>query len=179
MRARLDARVRRVPDHPEPGILFYDVMPLFQDHAAFGQCVEDLAAWARTVDPGIVVGIEARGFIVGAHLSQRLGVGFAAARKPGKLPAETLGEDYALEYGSDRLEMHRDAMAAGTRALICDDLLATGGTAAAAARLVERVGGTVAGVAVIVELTFLPGRETLRPHPVHSLLTYADARVTT
>lgn len=179
MSPRLDALIRRVPDHPEPGILFYDVMPLFQDHAAVSECVEALAGWEAARGADVVVGIEARGFIIGAALAQRLGVGFAAARKPGKLPAEAIAEEYALEYGRDRLEMHRDAIADGGRALICDDLLATGGTARAAARLVERLGGQVAGVGVIVELSFLPGRDALSPYPVHALLEYDNERVTT
>ena len=179
MSERLDALIRRVPDHPGPGILFYDVMPLFQDHAAVAECVDGLADWGAAHEPDCVVGIEARGFIIGAALAQRLGVGFVAARKPGKLPAESVSEEYALEYGTDRLEIHRDALGLGRRALICDDLLATGGTAAAAARLVERLGAAVAGVGVIIELSFLPGRDALSDHPVHSLLTYDNERVAT
>lgn len=172
MSAALDALVRRVPDYPHDGILFYDVMPLFQDHGAFRQCVDALAESARDQAPECVVGVEARGFIIGAALAQALGVGFVAARKPGKLPWDSVSEEYQLEYGTDRLEMHTDGIAPGQRALICDDLLATGGTASAVVRLVESLGGVVAGIAVMVELTFLPGREALAPHPVRSLLTY-------
>lgn len=179
MSPRLDALVRRVPDHPEPGVLFYDVMPLFQDSDAVNECVEGLAGWGVAREVDFVVGIEARGFIIGAAVAQHLGVGFVAARKPGKLPAEAIAEEYALEYGRDRLEMHRDAIGEGDRVLICDDLLATGGTARAAARLVERLGGRVAGVGVIVELSFLPGRRALDPYPVHALLEYDNERVTT
>lgn len=168
----IDAVIRRVPDHPTPGILFYDLMPLFQRPAGLAACVERLAEWARPLRPDVVVGIEARGLIAGGALARELGIGFAAARKPGKLPGECVGAEYALEYGVDALEMHRDAVAHGARVLVHDDLLATGGTAAAVCGLVEQLGGHVAGVGVVVELTFLPGRRRLERWPVHALVAY-------
>jgi adenine phosphoribosyltransferase len=168
----IDSAIRRIPNHPTPGILFYDLMPLFQDRLGLEACVGGLSAWARPRAPDVVLGIEARGLIVGGALARELGVGFATARKPGKLPADRVSAEYELEYGFDSLELHRDAVDHGQRVLVHDDLLATGGTADAVCRLVEQLGGVVVGVGVVVELAFLPGRRRLEGRPVHSLITY-------
>jgi adenine phosphoribosyltransferase len=173
----IDGAIRRVPDHPHAGILFYDLMPLFQDASGLAAAVAGIAAWSRERAVDRVVGVEARGFVLGGAIAAELGVGFAAARKHGKLPAERVGREYALEYGTDVLEMHVDAVAPGQRVLVHDDLLATGGTAAAVCRLVEDLGGVVAGVAVIAELTFLPGRAALEGYDVLSLVTYDSEAV--
>jgi adenine phosphoribosyltransferase len=175
--ADLDAAIRKIPDHPHEGILFYDLMPLFQSAEALGASVERLAAWSRPRRPELVLGVEARGFILGGALAHALGAGFAAARKAGRLPAATESVPYALEYGTDVMEVHRDAIVPGRRVLVHDDLLATGGTAEAACRLVEALGGEVVGVAVVVELTFLPGRERLAGRDVTSLVTYSSEAV--
>jgi adenine phosphoribosyltransferase len=168
----LDGAIRKIPDHPNPGILFYDLMPLFESPEGLAAGVRRIAAWARPATPDLVVGIEARGFVMGGALAMELGVGFAAARKVGKLPHATVRREYALEYGTDAVEMHRDAIRPGMRALVHDDLLATGGTARAVCELVEELGGVVAGVAVVAELTFLSGREALGDREVLSLVTY-------
>ena len=170
----IDGAIRRVPDHPQPGILFYDLLPLFQEPAGLASSVARIAAWGRDREADVVVGVEARGFVLGGAIASSLGVGFAAARKHGKLPSERVRQEYALEYGTDVLEMHVDAVAAGQRVLVHDDLLATGGTALAVCRLVEGLGGVVAGVAVVAELTFLPGREALAGYDVMSLVTYGS-----
>jgi adenine phosphoribosyltransferase len=175
----LTAAVRAIPDHPTPGVLFFDLMPLFADARALDEAVARMADWARPRGVDLVLGAESRGFILGGALARELGVGFVAARKPGKLPFETVRQDYTLEYGEDGLEMHVDAIRPGQRVLIHDDLLATGGTAAAKARLVELLGGVVAGFVFVVELTFLPGRERLAPGEVHSLVTFGSDRVAT
>ena len=170
--ARITRLIRDVPDFPKPGILFKDVTPLIGDGAAF-RLVTDLLAERVTKPqlPDLIVGIESRGFIFGAALAERLGVGFVPVRKPGKLPYRTTRETYALEYGSDTLEMHEDAVDR-RRCLIVDDLLATGGTAAATGRLVERQGGTIAGFAFVIELDFLAGRQKLGGKPLEALLHY-------
>jgi adenine phosphoribosyltransferase len=168
----LASKIRDVPDFPRPGILFKDVMPLLADAEALHEAVEQLAAWSGPRRPDVVLGAEARGFILGGALAYRLGCGFITARKPGKLPWETVGVEYALEYGTDTLEVQRDAVAPGTRVLVHDDLLATGGTAKAKIDLVEQLGGTVVGVVFLVELAFLRGREQLAPHDVFALITY-------
>ncbi|HEY2748180.1 MAG TPA: adenine phosphoribosyltransferase [Polyangia bacterium] len=170
--ARITSRIRDVPDFPKPGILFKDVTPLLGDGAAF-RLVTDLLAEhvGRGKKPELVVGIESRGFIFGAALAERLGVGFVPVRKPGKLPYKTTRETYSLEYGTDALEMHEDAVEK-RRCLIVDDLLATGGTAAATARLVERQGGLVDGFAFVIELDFLKGRARLGGRAVHALIHY-------
>jgi adenine phosphoribosyltransferase len=147
-------------------------MPLFQSPAGLTACVDRLAAWGRERQPELVVAAEARGLILGGALAQALGVGVAAARKMGRLPWKTVAESYELEYGTDTMEMHADAVRPGQKVLVHDDLLATGGTALALCRLVERLGGVVVGVAFVVELTFLPGRERLRGYDVLSLVTY-------
>jgi adenine phosphoribosyltransferase len=169
----LRSKIRDIPDFPRPGIVFKDIMPLLEDAEAFHEAVEQLAAFAEPRKPDLVLGAEARGFILGGALAYRLGTGFVAARKPGKLPWRTVSVQYALEYGSDTLELHDDAIRRGTRVLVHDDLLATGGTAKAKVDLVERMGGTVVGVAFLVELGFLNGRERLAGHDVFSLVHYS------
>jgi adenine phosphoribosyltransferase len=171
-RIDLRTRIRDIPDFPRPGIVFKDIMPLLADAEALHQAVDDLAAWAEPRQVDIVVGAEARGFILGAAVAYRLGCGFAAARKPGKLPFLTVGAKYALEYGFDALEMHVDALIKGARVLIHDDLLATGGTARAKIDLVEQLGAKVVGLAFVVELGFLNGRDKLYGYDVHSLVQY-------
>jgi adenine phosphoribosyltransferase len=168
----LDAMIRKVPDYPHPGIVFYDILPLFQNARGLTACVDGIADWARLRQPELVLGAEARGFILGGALAQALGVGFAAARKPGRLPAPSISQSYELEYGTDTLHLHRDAVRPGQKVLVHDDLLATGGTALAKCQLVEALGGVVVGVAFVVELAFLPGRRRLRGYDVLSLVTY-------
>ena len=168
----LASLVRDVPDFPKPGIVFKDIMPLLANAQAFHQAVEELAEWAEPRKPDIVLGAEARGFITGGALAERLGAGFVAARKPGKLPWRTVSAKYALEYGFDALELHADAIGEGQRVLVHDDVLATGGTAAAKCELVERLGGEVVGTLFLIELDFLKGRERLGAHDVHALITY-------
>ncbi|HHN75031.1 MAG TPA: adenine phosphoribosyltransferase [Acidobacteria bacterium] len=164
--------IREIADFPQPGILFRDITPLLADPEGLSATVDQLEQWARGVRPEVVVGIESRGFIFGVPLALRLGVGFVPVRKPGKLPARTVTQTYELEYGTDSLEIHADALAAGQRVLIVDDLLATGGTAAAAARLVRQVGGRVEGLLFVIELTALGGRRRLEGETVHALLSY-------
>lgn len=168
----LRGRIRDVADFPSPGIVFRDLTPLLGDAEALRFAIDTLAdAFAgRRVDK--VVGVEARGFIVAAPVAYRLGAGFVPVRKPGKLPWKTDSEEYALEYGVDRLEMHADGVAAGESILIVDDVIATGGTARATARLVERVGATVVGLGFLVELTYLAGREKLDGYDIVSLVAY-------
>jgi adenine phosphoribosyltransferase len=169
--ASLTARIRDIPDFPKPGILFKDVTPLIGHGPSLRLCTDLLAEQVTPLSPELLVGIESRGFIFGAALADRLGVGFVPVRKPGKLPFHRSREEYALEYGTDALEMHNDAVG-GRRCVIVDDLLATGGTAGATLRLVERLGGQVAGFAFVIELTFLAGRERLGGRPVHALVRY-------
>jgi adenine phosphoribosyltransferase len=165
-------RVRDVPDFPTEGIIFKDLMPLIADPEYFAETIRLLAEWARPREPDLVLGAEARGFIFGGALAFELGAGFIPARKPGKLPRETVEATYALEYGTDSLQLHRDAVSPGARVLILDDVLATGGTAKAKVELVEGLGGIVAGVIFVIELTFLEGRERLAGYDVHSLIQY-------
>ena len=165
--------IRDIPDFPKPGILFRDITPLLADGPALRWTIDHLAERYRgTVD--MVLGIESRGFIIGAALAYALGVGIAIVRKPGKLPAEKLSAQYELEYGHDVLEIHRDAFGHATRVLIVDDLLATGGTASAAIKLVESLKGEIVECAFLIELTFLHGRERLAPHPVYSIVRFDD-----
>lgn len=173
----LDAAIRKIPHHPKPGILFYDMMPLFGDAQALRACVGRICEWASDRQVDAVLGAEARGFIVGGAVAHELGVGFLTARKPGKLPGRTISQEYALEYGTDTLEVHEDSITPGMRVLVHDDLLATGGTAKATCEMVEQLGGVVAGVAVVVELTFLPGRERLSDYEVLSLVSYDSEAV--
>src|ERR671910_3111431 len=168
----LKSKIRDVPDFPKPGIVFKDIMPLLADADAFAQMLDELAAWAGERQPDVVLGAEARGFITGGALANKLGCGFVAARKPGKLPWRTVSAKYALEYGFDVLELHADAIKAGARVLIHDDLLATGGTARAKVDLVEQLGGEVVGLAFVIELEFLQGREKLEGYDVCSLIKY-------
>ena len=168
----LRERIRDVPDFPTEGIVFKDLMPLIADPDYFTETIRLLAEWARPRSPQLVLGAEARGFIFGAALAYELGAGFIAARKPGKLPRETLEATYQLEYGTDSLQVHTDAIPRGTRVVILDDVLATGGTSRAKVELVEGLGGIVAGVLFVIELSFLSGRERLDGYDVHSLIQY-------
>lgn len=165
------AVIRDIPDFPKPGVLFKDITPMLADAALFAGVIEWFATPWKGQRIDRVVGMESRGFIFGGALATALGAGFAPARKKGKLPYETVGVDYALEYGAAVLEMHVDAIREGDRVLICDDLLATGGTAAATVDLVRKLGGDVAGTAFVIELGFLGGRQRLDT-AVHSLITY-------
>lgn len=168
----LRALVRDIPDFPEPGILFRDITPLLADADALDAAVTALAQIARPLGVDLVIAAEARGFVLGPALAREIGAGFVLARKPGKLPHDTTRAEYALEYGADALEVHSDAITAGSRVLVHDDLLATGGTAGALCALVEQLGGEVAACAFLIELTFLAGREAIAPRPVHALLQY-------
>lgn len=169
----LRALIREIPDFPTAGISFKDITPLLADARALGQAVAELAALARPLEPDLVVAAEARGFLLGPAVALELGAGFALARKPGKLPYETLGAEYALEYGASRLELHTDAVSRGRRVLVHDDLLATGGTAATLCELTEQLGGEVVGCGFLVELSHLGGRERLAGREVHALLDFA------
>jgi adenine phosphoribosyltransferase len=163
--------VRDIPDFPRPGIMFRDITPLLADARAFAMVIDRMAEqYLGSVD--MVLGIESRGFIIGAPVAYRLGVGFTIARKPGKLPYETIDESYDLEYGSAALEMHRDGIREASRVLIVDDLLATGGTASAAIKLAQKMGGQVVGCSFIIELTALGGRSRLAPVNCSSLIRY-------
>jgi adenine phosphoribosyltransferase len=168
----LEARIRDVPDFPQPGIVFKDIMPLLAEPELLRQAVDLLADWAEPRRPDVILGGEARGFILGAALAYKLGCGFVAARRPGKLPWETISASYALEYGENALEVHADAFAKGQRVLLHDDVLATGGTARAIAELAENLGGDVVGICFLIELDFLEGRKLLEGHDVHSLIHY-------
>ena len=167
----LAGHLRDVPDFPKPGIVFKDLTPLLGDVDAFRYAVDAIADHAAGLTVDKVVGIEARGFIFAAAVAYRLGAGFVPVRKPGKLPWKTVTETYDLEYGSDSLDIHEDAVATGDTVYIVDDVLATGGTAAATSALVERVGGSIAGLAFVVELGFLGGRAKLPDHDILSLIT--------
>src|SRR5687767_14696703 len=164
--------IREVPDFPKPGILFYDITTLLKDKKGFRLLIDRLTEQVAATKPDIVIGIEARGFIFAPALAYHLGAGFVPIRKPKKLPSATEQISYELEYGLDTLEVHKDAISRGTRVLIADDLLATGGTSVAAGNLIERLGGEVAGFAFVVELEFLKGRERLAGYKVSSLLQY-------
>ncbi len=174
MPAALDLRayVRDIPDFPHPGIEFKDITPLLLDPEALKAAVAALVEIARPLAPQIVIAAEARGFVLGAALAMELGAGFVPARKPGKLPHEVVSAEYELEYGIDTLEVHADAFAGGSRVLLHDDLLATGGTARAVCELVDRLGAEVVGCAFLVELRFLNGRERLSPYRVRSVIEY-------
>jgi adenine phosphoribosyltransferase len=171
---RLRAHIRSIPDFPKKGILFRDITPLLLSDSAFGETIDLFYERYRDSRIDKIVSIESRGFILGSVLAYRLGAGFVPVRKPGKLPAETIRESYTLEYGEDTLEMHRDAIAEGDSVVIVDDLLATGGTAVAASRLVERRGGNVMELAFLIELSFLNGRKKLQPRPIFALISYED-----
>jgi adenine phosphoribosyltransferase len=170
--ADLEHRIRDVPDFPQPGIVFKDIMPLLAEPELLREAVELLAEWAEQKQADVILGGEARGFILGAALAYKLGCGFVAARRPGKLPWETISASYALEYGENALEVHSDALAKGQRVIVHDDLLATGGTARAMVNLAESLGADVVGVCFLVELDFLDGRKQLEGHEIHSLIHY-------
>jgi len=165
--------IRDIPDFPRPGIVFKDITPLLLDAGALDAAVTGLTAFAEPLGVELVVAPEARGFILGAALARQLGTGFVPARKPGKLPSETISAEYGLEYGIDALEMHADALAGGARVLVHDDLLATGGTARALCDLVEGLGAEIVACAFLIELSFLGGRGRLAPHESYALIDYA------
>jgi adenine phosphoribosyltransferase len=165
--------IRDIPHFPRPGIVFKDITPLLLAPAALDAAVSGLAALVEPLSIDLVVAAEARGFILGGALARQLGAGFVPARKPGKLPHETVSAEYALEYGIDALEVHADALAGGARVLVHDDLLATGGTARAVCDLVAGLGAAIVGCAFLIELSFLGGRERLAPHSVHALIEYS------
>lgn len=164
--------VRAIPDYPQPGVTFRDITPLLGDGPALTGAIEHLSDRFRDVGVDRVIGIEARGFILGAPVAVALGAGFVPVRKAGKLPWAVVREEYALEYGTDKLEIHRDAIHPGERILVVDDVLATGGTAAATCRLAEALGAEIVGLAVLIELSFLGGRLALGNHRIESVLTY-------
>lgn len=173
-RQRQDLRswIRDIPDFPRPGIVFRDITPLLVDPEALRAAVDELSERVRDLDIDLVVAAEARGFILGGALAMKLGAGFVPARRPGKLPYDSIQVAYELEYGVDELEVHSDALARGARVLVHDDLVATGGTAAAVSDAVRQLGGEVVGFAFLVELAFLGGREALAPAPVEALVSY-------
>ena len=168
----LKAKIRDVPDFPEPGIVFKDIMPLLADPASLRGATDLLAEWAEPRKPDLILGAEARGFILGASVAYKLGCGFVAARRPGKLPWKTVSATYALEYGENSLELHADAISDGARVLVHDDVLATGGTARAICDLATQLGGEIVGVEFVIELAFLEGKQHLEDYDVHSLITY-------
>jgi len=172
MNIDLQKAIRTVPDFPKKGIMFRDITTLLKDRVAFRQAVDALVQHYAGQPIDKVVSIESRGFVLGAPLAYRLDAGFVPVRKPGKLPAETLREEYALEYGTDAVEVHRDAISRGEKVLVLDDLLATGGTAHAACRLIERLGGSITGVCFLIELAFLHGRDRLKSYDVYSVIRY-------
>jgi adenine phosphoribosyltransferase len=168
----LKTRIREVPDFPEPGVGFKDISPLLLDPVAMKQAVRELAEWTAAREPDLVLGAEARGFLLGGAIACEVGCGFVPARRPGKLPPETVSAKYMLEYGENALEVNADAIARGARVVIHDDVLATGGTVNAIAGLVEQLGGHVVGVNFVIELTFLNGRDRLEDRDLFSLLSY-------
>jgi adenine phosphoribosyltransferase len=171
---RLRALIRDIPDFPTDGVVFKDLTPLMADAEALREAVRGLAELARPLEVDCVVAAEARGFLLGPALALELGAGFVLARKPGKLPYETVSAEYLLEYGAGQLELHTDALASGARVLVHDDLLATGGTAAALCELVETLGGVVAGCGFLISLDFLDGRRRLQGREVHALLSFSS-----
>lgn len=172
VRAVLEACIRDVPDFPKPGILFKDITPVLSDPRTFNMCLDAMAERYDGATLDVIVGIEARGFIFGAALASRMRKAFVPARKPGKLPGAKHRVEYQLEYGTDAIEMHFDAIRPGQQVLVVDDVLATGGTASATCELVQKLGGHVIGASFVIELTFLPGRERMRPIAVSSLVQY-------
>ncbi|KAA3634229.1 MAG: adenine phosphoribosyltransferase [Calditrichaeota bacterium] len=164
--------IRSVPDFPKAGINFYDITTLMKDPEGFKLALDQMEKFVKSKDPDKLICIESRGFIFGAALSDRLDIGFVPARKPGKLPAETISEEYELEYGTDKLEIHVDSIKTGDRIVIVDDLLATGGTMLAVCKLVEKLGGSVEGVSCVIDLEFLPWREKLQAYDVNYLISY-------
>jgi adenine phosphoribosyltransferase len=168
----LKSKIRDVPDWPEQGVVFKDIMPLLADPDALRETIDLLGDWAAERKPDIVVGGEARGFFIGSAIAYKLGCGFVPARRPGKLPLETISAEYSLEYGKNSLELQADAFEDGSRVLIHDDVLATGGTSKAMAELIEQLGGRVVGIQFIIELDFLNGREKIADYDVFGLLHY-------
>ncbi|MCR1898207.1 adenine phosphoribosyltransferase [Irregularibacter muris] len=168
----LKEKIRVIPDFPEKGVRFKDITPLLQDKNAFKYTIDKMKELAESLNADVVVGPEARGFIFGTPLSYAMNVGFVPVRKPGKLPAEVIRQEYSLEYGKDSLEMHKDAIKPGQRVVIIDDLLATGGTLLSTAKLVEKLGGEVVGIFFLIELTYLKGRDTLKGYNVESLIKF-------
>jgi adenine phosphoribosyltransferase len=164
--------IREVPDFPQPGVLFRDITPLLGNPEGFRFTVAQLAERAKTARPGVIVGIESRGFLFGGPVAERLGLPFVPVRKPGKLPAARMSVEYSLEYGENQLDIHEDAFRRGSRVFVIDDLLATGGTAWAAAKLIELLGGVVVGFGFVIELTALAGRTRLQDFPVSALIAY-------
>jgi len=169
---QIKALIRDVPDFPEPGVVFKDITPVLADPLAFSTIIDLIVVHFGRGNVDKVVGIEARGFLLAAPVAYHFGAGFVPVRKKGKLPHETIGEEYVLEYGTATLEIHKDAVRPGERVLVVDDVLATGGTARAAASLVERIGGTVCGIACLIELEFLHGREKVEGYDLHTLIRY-------
>lgn len=170
--ATMKALIRDIPDFPAPGVIFRDITPVLQDPSALKEVVGSMVEATRALKPDVIVGIESRGFILGVPVAVELGVGFVPVRKAGKLPAETVKAEYALEYGTNAVEIHRDAIQPGMRVAIIDDLLATGGTAKAAIELVEDLKGSVAGLSFLIELEFLKGRDLLNGYNVSTLIKY-------
>lgn len=168
----LKAKVRDIKDFPKEGIIFKDITTVLKDKEAYRKCIDDMCKGLENIDIDIVVGPEARGFIVGAPIAYKLGTGFVPIRKPGKLPAETIKYEYELEYGTDSLEMHKDSIKPGDKVVIADDLLATGGTVLAAIKLIEELGGEVVAVNFMIELEFLNGRKLLDGYNVNSIIKY-------
>lgn len=170
--ATMKALIRDIPDFPAPGIMFRDITPILQDPKALKEVIGSMAESIAPMKPDVIVGIESRGFILGVPVAVELGVGFVPVRKAGKLPAETIRAEYALEYGTNAVEIHRDAILPGMRVAIVDDLLATGGTAKAAVQLVEELGGKVAGISFLIELEFLNGRQLFNGYNISTLIKY-------
>ncbi|MDX9858934.1 MAG: adenine phosphoribosyltransferase [candidate division Zixibacteria bacterium] len=168
----LKSYIREVPDFPKKGILFYDITTLMENPTGFKTALDEMEKYVRSVKADKIVAIESRGFIFGAALADRLALPFVSARKPGKLPARTISQEYALEYGTDRLEMHADSVNAGERVVVVDDLIATGGTLKAVCAMVERLGGEVAGISSVIALTFLPFEATLSGYDLNYLISY-------
>jgi len=170
----LKEKIRVIPDFPQPGISFKDITTLFKDGEALREAIKRIASHFADAEIDMVVGVESRGFILGAPLAYEMGLGFTLIRKPGKLPGEVLSVEYDLEYGTDRMEIHADAFPPGTRVLVVDDLLATGGTIAAAIELIKKLGGQVVGLAFLIELSYLHGRERLEDYHILSLVDYKE-----
>ncbi|MFH1687821.1 MAG: adenine phosphoribosyltransferase [bacterium] len=174
MKDELRKYIREVADFPKPGICFYDITTLILDPTGMAKALDRMEEFIRTKSPDLLVGVESRGFVFGAALADRLGLGLALARKAGKLPADTVSASYALEYGSDCIELHQDAVTPGQRVVIVDDLIATGGTLRAVCQMVEKLGGEVVGISSVVELAFLPWHDKLAAYAVDSLVSYGS-----
>jgi len=170
----LKSKIRDVKDFPKEGIVFKDITTLLQDHEAFRHCIEKFKDYYKDKNVDVIVGPESRGFIFGTVLAYELGISFVPIRKPGKLPADVEAEEYELEYGTDKIEIHKDAFKPGQRVLVVDDLLATGGTSEAAAKLINKLDGEIAGFAYLIELSFLNGRDKLKGYDIYSLIDYSE-----